>query len=107
MALDVMLCWRDKQAGGKIWHFLSNFSAINLLIKSHQAHQVAAHPIHPFILFIVSQWVYQMIIQAHLGIIIMALDVMLCWRDKQADGKIKRLLSNFSAKNLVINSQRF
>jgi hypothetical protein len=30
------------------------------------------------ILFIISQWVYQMIIQAHLGIIV-ALDVMLGW----------------------------
>jgi hypothetical protein len=36
------------------------------------------------ILFIISQWVYQMIIQAQLGIIIMALDGMLGWRDKQA-----------------------
>jgi hypothetical protein len=26
--------------------FLSNFSAINLLINSHQAHQTAAHPVH-------------------------------------------------------------
>jgi hypothetical protein len=25
---------------------LSNFSAKNLLINSHQAHQIAAHPIH-------------------------------------------------------------
>jgi hypothetical protein len=32
------------------------------------------------ILFIISQWVYQMIIQAHLGIIV-ALDVILGWRD--------------------------
>jgi hypothetical protein len=32
------------------------------------------------ILFIISQWVYQMIIQAHLGII-MALEVMLGLRD--------------------------
>jgi hypothetical protein len=27
-------------------HFLSNFSAQNLLIYSHQAHQIAAHPFH-------------------------------------------------------------
>jgi hypothetical protein len=26
--------------------FLSNFSAQNLLINSHQAHQIAAHPFH-------------------------------------------------------------
>jgi hypothetical protein len=78
-----MLGWRDKQAGGKILCFLSNFSAKNLLINSHQAHQTL------FILFIVSQWVYQMIIQAHLGII-MALEVMLCWRDKQAVGLLAR-----------------
>jgi hypothetical protein len=114
---------------------LSNFSAQNLLINSHQAHQIAAHPFHHLpmglpddnqahlgiivaldvmlgsglksviscwqdlallvqlfspkslltdikhirlllILFTISQWVYQMIIQAHLGIIV-ALDVML------------------------------
>jgi hypothetical protein len=29
-----------------IWRFLSNFSAKNLLINSHQAHQIAAHPFH-------------------------------------------------------------
>jgi hypothetical protein len=46
MALDIMLGWRDKQAVGKVWRFLSNFSAKNLLIKSHQAHQIAAHPFH-------------------------------------------------------------
>jgi hypothetical protein len=46
MALDVMLCWRDKQAVGKIWCFLSNFSAKNLLINSHQAHQITVHPFH-------------------------------------------------------------
>jgi hypothetical protein len=40
MAVDVMLGWRDKQAVGKIWRFLSNFSAKNLLIKSHKAHQI-------------------------------------------------------------------
>jgi hypothetical protein len=37
------------------------------------------------ILSIISQWVYQMIIQAHLGII-MALDVMLGWKDYRAVG---------------------
>jgi hypothetical protein len=40
MGVDVMLGWRDKQAVGKIWRFLSNFSAKNLLIKSHKAHQI-------------------------------------------------------------------
>jgi Ni,Fe-hydrogenase I cytochrome b subunit len=62
--------------------FLSNFSAKNLLINSQHAHQIAAHHFHHLQI-----WVYQMIIQAHLGII-MALDVMLGWRDKQAIGKI-------------------
>jgi hypothetical protein len=42
------------------------------------------------ILFIISQWVCQMIIQAHLGII-MALDVMLGWRD------YSKLLARFGA----------
>jgi hypothetical protein len=46
MALDVMLGWRDLQAVGKIWRFVSNFSAKNLMINSHQAHQIAAHPFH-------------------------------------------------------------
>jgi hypothetical protein len=116
------------------------FSAKNLLINSHQAQQIAAHPFHhlpmglpddnpssfgdhivawdimlgwmdysklfprfatscptffsqkppdqqpssttdccsSLILFIISQWVYQMIIQAHLGIIV-AWDVILGW----------------------------
>jgi hypothetical protein len=44
-----------------------------------------------------------MIIQAHLGII-MALDIMLDWMDEQAVDKICCFLSNFSAKNLLINS---
>jgi hypothetical protein len=46
MALDAMLGWMDYQAVGKIWSFLYNFSAKNLLINSHQAHQIAAHPFH-------------------------------------------------------------
>jgi hypothetical protein len=78
---------------------LYNFSAQNLLINSHQAHQML------LILFIISQWVYQMTIQAHLGII-MALDVMLGWRDLQAVGKFWHFLSNFSAQNLLINSHQ-
>jgi hypothetical protein len=41
-----MLGWMDYQAVGSIWPFLSNFSAKNLLINSHQAHQIAAHPFH-------------------------------------------------------------
>jgi hypothetical protein len=45
-----------------------------------------------------------MIIQAHLGII-MAQEVMLDWMGKKGVGKICRFfLSNFSAKNLLINS---
>jgi hypothetical protein len=126
-------CWQDLR------RFLSNFSAKNLLIKSHQVHQIAAHPVNHLpmslpddnpssfgdhycfgghdgfeglascwqdlvllvqlfsqkppdhnvaikhirlllILFIIFQWVYQMIIQAHLEII-MALEVMMGWRD--------------------------
>jgi hypothetical protein len=46
MALDGVLGWRDKQAVGKIWRFLSNFSAKNLPINSHEGHQIAAHPFH-------------------------------------------------------------
>jgi hypothetical protein len=46
MALDIMLDWMDEQAVGKISRFLSNFSAKNLLVNSHQAHQIAAHPFH-------------------------------------------------------------
>jgi hypothetical protein len=43
-----MSCW----VGGitkllaQFWRFLSNFSVQNLLINSHQAHQIAAHPFH-------------------------------------------------------------
>jgi hypothetical protein len=47
VALDVMLGWMVLyKAVGKIWRFLSNFSAQNLLINSHQAHQIASHPFH-------------------------------------------------------------
>jgi hypothetical protein len=46
VVLCVMLGWRDYQAVGKIWLFLSNFSAQNLLINSHQAQKIAAHPFH-------------------------------------------------------------
>jgi hypothetical protein len=45
-ALDIILGWRDEKAVGKIWRILSNFSALNLLINSHQPHQIAAHPFH-------------------------------------------------------------
>jgi hypothetical protein len=80
---------------------LSNFSAKYLLINSLQAHE---HIRLLLILFIISQWVYQMIIQAHLGIN-MAQEVMLDWTDQQEGvGKICLFLSNFSAKNLLINS---
>jgi hypothetical protein len=41
-----ILIMRKEQDDGKIWRFLSNFSAKNLLINSHQAHQIAAHPFH-------------------------------------------------------------
>jgi hypothetical protein len=64
MALDVMLGWRDLQAVGKIWRFLSNFLAKNLMINSHHKHINIRMLL---ILFIISQWVYQMIVQAHLG----------------------------------------
>jgi hypothetical protein len=49
------------------------------------------------ILSFISQWVYQMIIQAHLGMIV-ALDVMLGRKVLKAVGKIWRFLSNFSVK---------
>jgi hypothetical protein len=76
VALCVILGWRKKEAVGKIWHLLSNFSAQNILINSHQAQKIE------LILFIISQWVYQMIIQAHLGIIV-AWNIMLGLRKKK------------------------
>jgi hypothetical protein len=63
-------CWQD------LWRFLSNFSAQNLLINSHQVHHIRLL----LILFIISQSVYQMIIQAHLDIIV-ALGIMLGWKN--------------------------
>jgi hypothetical protein len=80
VALDVMLGRKvlkavGKIAVGKIWRFLSNFSAQNLLIITAIKHIRLL-----LILFIISQWVYQMIIQVDLGMIV-ALDVMLGWRD--------------------------
>jgi hypothetical protein len=41
-----MLGWKVLKAVCKIWRFLPNFSAQNLLINSHQAHKIAAHPFH-------------------------------------------------------------
>jgi hypothetical protein len=99
-----MSCWIGwiSKLLGKICLLLSNFSAKNFLINSLQAHQ---HIRLLTILFIISQWVYHMIIQAHLGIIIALLEVMLDWMDKQGVGKICRFfMSNFSSKNLLINS---
>jgi hypothetical protein len=46
MALDVMMDWMDEQAVGEICRFLSNFSAKNILINSHQAQSISAHPFH-------------------------------------------------------------
>jgi hypothetical protein len=63
-------------AVGKIWRFLSiNFSA-----KNPSGPTAIKHIRLLLILFIISQWVYQMIIQAHLGIIV-DLDVILGWRN--------------------------
>jgi hypothetical protein len=52
---------------------LSNSSAKNLLINSHQAHQIAAHPFHHLPMGLPDD---DSSSQAHL-VIIMALDVML------------------------------
>jgi hypothetical protein len=95
--LEVMPDWMDQQGVGKIWcFFLSNFSAKNLLINSLQAHQhIRLLPI----LFIISQWVYHMIIQAHLGIIMALLEVMLDWMDQQGVGQeLPPLVQLFSQK---------
>jgi IS1 family transposase len=97
VALDVILGWRDYQAVEKIWRFLSNFSVQNLLRSTAIKHIRLL-----LILFIIFKWVYKMIIQAHLNIIVV-LDVILGWRDYQAVGKIWPFLSNFSAQMLLIN----
>jgi hypothetical protein len=77
MALDViMLGWRDLQAVGKIWHFLSNFSAQNLLIHCNQAHQIAAHPFHHLPMGLPNDNP-NVHIQAHLGIIVALDSIML------------------------------
>jgi hypothetical protein len=74
VALDVMLGWKFLIAVGKIWRFLSNISAPNLLINSHQAHQIAAHPFHHLPVGLPdddpSSFVHH----------IVALDVMLGWK---------------------------
>jgi hypothetical protein len=79
VTLDVMLGWRDEQAVGKIWHFLSNFSfsAQNLLIHSHQAHQIAAHPFHHLPMGLPDD--NPSSFGDHCGIA----DIMLGWRDEQ------------------------
>jgi hypothetical protein len=75
MALDVMLdC-------GRISKLLARLAASCPTFHPKTSQSTAIkHNQYLHILFIISQWVYQMIIQAHLGII-MALDVMLGWMD--------------------------
>jgi hypothetical protein len=62
---------------GKIFELLVlvQLSAKNLLINSHQAHQIAAHPVH----HLPMQMGLPDVNASSLGII-MALDVMLGWR---------------------------
>jgi hypothetical protein len=71
MALDGMLGWRDYSK------LLVRFGAScpTFQPKTYQSTAIK-HIRLLLILFIISQWVCQMIIQAHLGII-MALDIML------------------------------
>jgi hypothetical protein len=81
-------------------HFLSKFSAKNLLINSHQSHQIAAHPFHHLPMGLPddnpSSFGDHYGFGCHAGL----------WRDLQAVGKIWRFLSNFSAQNLLINSHQ-
>jgi hypothetical protein len=79
---------------------LSNFSAKNLLINSHQVHKIAAHPFHHLPMGLPDDN------PSSFGDHYMALDIMLGWKDEQAVGKISRFLSNFSAKNIPINSHQ-
>jgi hypothetical protein len=75
MALDVMLVWIEYSK------LLTRFAASCPTFQPKTSQSTAIkHNQYLLILFIISQWVYQMIIQAHLGII-MALDVMLDWMD--------------------------
>jgi hypothetical protein len=76
---------------------LSNFSAQNLLINSHQAHQIAAHPFHHLPMGLPddnpSSFVHHCGIGRHAGLE----SFKSCWQD------LRRFLSNFSAQNLLIN----
>jgi hypothetical protein len=58
---------------------------VRLFSQKHPDQQPSSKIRLLLILFIISQWVYQMMIQAHLGII-MALDVMLGWKDSETVG---------------------
>jgi hypothetical protein len=81
---------------------LSNFSAQNLLIYSHQAHQIAAHPFHHLPVGLPdnnpSSFGDHYGIGRHAGLNRLAS----CWQDLMAI----LFLSNFSAKNLLINSHQ-
>jgi hypothetical protein len=84
----------------RFWRFLSNFSAQNLLINSHQAHQIAAHPFHHLQMGLPddnpSSFEDHCGIGCHAGLEGLPSYV----------GKIWRFLSNFSAQNLLINSHQ-
>ena len=69
-------CWHD------LWRFLSNFSAKTLLINSHQAHQIAVHPVHHLPMGLPDDN------PSSFGNHIVALDVMLGWKVLEAVDKI-------------------
>jgi hypothetical protein len=87
---------------------LSNFSAKNLLINSHQAHQIAAHPFHHLPMQMglpddnPSKFGDQYGFGCHAGP--KGKGLASCWQDLAICSFL--FLSNFSAKNLLINSHQ-
>jgi hypothetical protein len=83
---------------------LSNFSAKNLLINSHQAHQIAAHPVHHLPMGLPddnpSSFGNHYCIGRYAGLEGLAS----CWQEDLLLICSFLFLSNFSAKNLLINS---
>jgi hypothetical protein len=83
------------------WQDLTHFSAKNLMINSHQAHQIAAHLFHHLPMGLSDDNPNSFGDHHGFGRHAEELDGLAsCWQD------LPLFLSNFSAKNLLINSHQ-
>jgi hypothetical protein len=90
--------------------FLSNFSAKNLLINSNQAHQIAAHPVHHLSMQMGLPDDNPNTFGDHYGFGCSTgaglEGLASCWQEEDLPICSFLFLSNFSVKNLLINSHQ-